>query len=166
MVKAANKNFTESEEDIHDGPAPNQIGQSAETTAGTASQSGLTGAESDKSAEVVKKDDTPLQSLPPDLNNRCRIILIRCLEFQSDQTLRAVFVTNQLFPFRSGLRSAGSLRERVDLAVEYLLEQRLSDGRPALSVFLEALQSRYHKGDKLRDDLESLGNDVRVVLTP
>ena len=44
--------------------------------------------------------------LPEHLYLRCRAVLLRCREFRSYQELRAIFVTEHLFPFRVGLRAA------------------------------------------------------------
>jgi hypothetical protein len=91
-----------------------------------------------------------------ELYHRCRDTLLKCSEFDSNASLRAVFVTDALSPFRSGLPEATSGSKRVDATLDYLLSQRLNDGRPVFPLFLEALRDRYQEGDALRDELEEL----------
>lgn len=104
--------------------------------------------------------------LPPDLYTQCRNTLLQCREFASYQALRAVFVTDQLFPFRIGLpSSADNPAELVDRCLEYLLGKRLTGGRPVLPVFLATLRDRYPLGDALRDDLQALFDSVQSAMT-
>ena len=84
----------------------------------------------------------------------------------SNRSLRAVFVTNKLLPFRNGLPEASSKLERVASAVDYLLENNLSDGRSLFPLFLSELASRYQPGDVLRDELTLLAKDVEAALYP
>lgn len=106
-----------------------------------------------------------MPGLPIELYNRCRTTLLKCNEFESYKALRAVFVTDQLFPFRPGLPSADNPGELVDRCLEYLLGKRLSGGRPVLPVFLATLRDRYLPGDALRDDLQALFDAVQSAMT-
>lgn len=106
-----------------------------------------------------------MPGLSPDLYTQCRTILLQCREFENYRTIRAVFVTDQLRPFRIGLRSADNPSELVDLCLEYLLEQRLTGGRPVLPAFLATLRDRYAPGDALRDDLQALFDTVQSTMT-
>lgn len=99
------------------------------------------------------------------LNIRCRDTLLKCSEFDRDSSLRAVFVTKELYLYRYGVPGATSKKDRVDGCVDYLLPRRLSDGRPVLPIFLAALRDRYHPGNGLRDELESLRLDVEMELS-
>ena len=69
-----------------------------------------------------------MPGLPPDLYNQCCRVLRDCSEFESYRALRAVFVTEQLRPFRIGLRSADSPAALVDQCLDYLLGKSLSGG--------------------------------------
>ena len=100
------------------------------------------------------------------LYNRCRDTLLKCSECNNDTSLRAVFVTNELRPFRDRLPTAASKSERVDVSLSFLLDQHLSDGQPVLPIFLDALRDRYLEGDALRDALETLAEDIRAAWTP
>lgn len=107
-----------------------------------------------------------MSGLPNKLHRRCRNILLKCSEFDSNTSLRAVFVTKKLHPFCSGLPEAANKSERVDKCLEYLLDKRLSDGQPVLPLFLTALRDRYQAGDALRDELGTLVEAVQSALAP
>jgi len=106
-----------------------------------------------------------MPGLSNELYNRCRTTLLKCSEFDSDASLRAVFVTNELRPFRSGLPEAASRNERVAKCLDYLLEQGIKDSRPVLPLFLVALRDRYHPGIALRDELEALVERIQGDLS-
>lgn len=97
-----------------------------------------------------------MPSLPPNLYTQCRNTLLKCSEFDTNAALQAVFATDELHPFRSGLPEAVSKSRRVDANLDYLLSQRLSDGRPLFPLFLAALTDRYPESDALHGELEAL----------
>lgn len=97
-----------------------------------------------------------MPGLPSELYQRCRTTLLKCSEFDSNASLRSVFVTDELYPFRSGLPEAARRNERVDACLDFLLPKHLSDSRPVLPLFLAALRDRYQEGDALHDELEVL----------
>ena len=105
-----------------------------------------------------------MRRLPNELHKCCRDILLQCIEFDSDASLRTAFVTDELYPFRGGLPEAASVSARVDATLEYLLPKRLSDGRPVLPLFLSTLRDRYQPGDALRDELGTLGKVVQSAM--
>jgi outer membrane protein assembly factor BamB len=105
-----------------------------------------------------------MTGLSGELCQRCRTILLKCSEFDSNAALRSVFVTNELRPFRSGLPEAASKSERVDACLAFLVDKRLSDERPAFPVFLMTLRERYQAGDALRDELEDLYQAVQLAM--
>lgn len=105
-----------------------------------------------------------MPGLSSELHHRCRVTLLKCTEFDTNAVLRAVFVTQELSPFRSGMPEAANKNGRVDVCLDFLLPQRLSDGQPVLPLFLAALRDRYQEGDALRDELEALGEDIRSAL--
>jgi len=106
-----------------------------------------------------------MAGLSSELHNRCRATLLKCSEFDSNVSLRAVFVTAELSPFRDGLPDAPNKSSRVDTCLDYLLPKRLNDGRPVLPLFLAALRDRYQEGDALRNELGKLAEDVGSALT-
>jgi hypothetical protein len=95
-------------------------------------------------------------NLSPTMYNRCRDLLLRCTELESYENLRAVFITEELKPFRYGLKKADSPAELVDLFFDYILDQNLTGGKPAFPAFLAMLLTRYADGDDRRDELTKL----------
>jgi len=105
-----------------------------------------------------------MTGLPSDLIHRCQDTFLKCSEFDTNASLRAVFVTDELYPSHSGLPEAASKNERVDACLDFLLSKRLSDGRPVLPLFLAALHDRYQKDDALHDKLTELIETVQSAL--
>lgn len=102
--------------------------------------------------------------LPFKLHHRCRTTLLKCSEFDSDATLRAVFAISELRPFRYRLPEASNRSERVNACLEFLPDQHLNDGRAVLPIFLDALCNRYQLGDALRDELQALCENIQAVV--
>ena len=98
--------------------------------------------------------------LPPVLYNRCRSVLMRCSEFDSNASLHAVFITTELYPFQVRLPEAANKSERIDKCLAFLLPLRLQDGRAVLPLFLETLSVRYSPDDHLHAELESLRTEI------
>ena len=99
------------------------------------------------------------------LYQQCRDTLSQCDEFNGDSQLQAIFVVNELAPFRNGLPSAASKSERIDACLAFLIPRYLTDDRPTLSLFLSALSSKYQEGDRLHDELIRLSLAVQKELT-
>lgn len=101
-----------------------------------------------------------MSGLAPDLYRRCRSALLRCAELESNAALRAVFVTAELAPFRSGLPEAESKAARVDQVLAYLLPRQMRDGRAVLPLFLVALAERYDSDDALHSEFHALAQEL------
>ena len=107
-----------------------------------------------------------MSALPSDIYRLCRKVLLDCREFESYRALRAVFVTDELRPFRIGLREADNPVALIDLNLEYLLEQRLKGGQSVFPIFLAALRDRYEPGDALREELGGLIARMQAIMPP
>ena len=70
-----------------------------------------------------------MTQLPELIAHSCAV-LSKCDEFKSHNTLQALFSVHDLQPYRDRLPEATSLSERVQLTVDFLWQQHLSDGRP------------------------------------
>lgn len=105
-----------------------------------------------------------MPGLSADLEKRCRDTLLRSSEFDSDASVRAVFVTRDLYPFRNGLPGANSKAARVTAVLEYLLEQERDANPPVLVLFLQALGGHYQQGNALLNDLEARALEVEAEL--
>jgi WD40 repeat protein len=83
--------------------------------------------------------------------------LLSCSEFEQDDLLKGLFVTEKLFPFRDRLPSAKNKRERVDKYIEFLINARNLKGEGVLLAdFLEVLESRYHEDDNLHNEIQKI----------
>ncbi|MBN1450152.1 MAG: hypothetical protein JW963_03980 [Anaerolineales bacterium] len=98
-----------------------------------------------------------------DLINRCYAVLARCDQFRSLQSLQAIFVSEELSPFRDRLRNANNLGELIRLNVEYLLYQTTTDGHHIFTIFLQALRPSSEK-DALYSDLDNLCSEFEQSL--
>jgi len=87
-------------------------------------------------------------------------MLLKCAEFESNAALRAVFVTDELAPFRERLPEAASKAERVDRCLEFLLPLQLTDGRAVLPLLLKALSARYDPRDAVHGELQTLWVEI------
>mgnify|MGYP001277081078 CR=1 FL=1 len=106
-----------------------------------------------------------MTGLSSELYNRCRSTLLRCREFENYRTLKAVFVTEPLSPFRIGLPQADNSESLVDLCLDHLVFKRLSNGQPVLPIFIATIRDRYGVGDELRDDLAILSDEIERAMS-
>jgi hypothetical protein len=106
-----------------------------------------------------------MSRLSTQLYHRCRNTFLECHEFDSNASLKAVFVTSDLRPFRNRIPDTGSKTERVEACLALLIERYLSDGRAVLPLFVAALRDRYTLGDALHDELEKLAREVSAAYT-
>ena len=85
----------------------------------------------------------------------CFHTLSQCAEFQSNEGVRALFVTEELVPFKANLLDATALGDRVSNALAYLIDKPTSHGRPALTAFLELLCIKHPEPDPLHGNLKA-----------
>jgi formylglycine-generating enzyme required for sulfatase activity/Tol biopolymer transport system component len=90
------------------------------------------------------------------LYNRTRETLLRCREFESNGSLRAVFATAELLPFKDGLKDADNIESRVDLFLDYIPSQTHKNKGPVLPIFLDVLRQRYPTDNALRSQLDNI----------
>ncbi len=105
-----------------------------------------------------------MPGLSPDLSRRLRETLTRCGPFDSDRSLRAVFVDARLAPWRDFISdNTPSRAARVDALIEALLEQDSDAGDPALALFLAVLVDRTASGDACKQQLARLVAELRQL---
>jgi len=104
-------------------------------------------------------------ALPTALTTRCRKALLRCSEFDSHNSLKAVFVTPELSIFQHNIPECSARNDRVSQTLAYLIPQLLSNNQPVLPLFLAELRDRRDPGDALRDELEQLQAEINQMLT-
>ncbi|MEC4880822.1 MAG: AAA family ATPase [Scytonema sp. PMC 1070.18] len=103
--------------------------------------------------------------LPRELNNQCRQVLLQCDEFNDYETLIAVFVTDELLPFKYEIRKANSRKQLVDFCIGDLIGKFTNSGEPVLAILLATLQDKYHPGDRLHGELRELYGAVKQFIT-
>ncbi len=106
-----------------------------------------------------------MQSFSTQSITQLRNVLLRCREFENINSLRSVFITSELLPFRAGLRMADNSAELVNLFLEYIILQKRSGGMPVLPIFINALKERYEIGDSIRDELDQLEIEYEELKT-
>lgn len=97
-----------------------------------------------------------MAGISPELYKALWTALLRCGPFASDDTLRALFVTAPLNPWRDSLPQAGSPSARVEKTIAYLVQQRDGAGNNALALFLRALSNLKDPGDACKGELDHL----------
>lgn len=105
-----------------------------------------------------------MPGLSPDLSRRLRETLSRCAPFDSDRSLRTVFVDARLTPWRDSVPEADSRAARVGLLIAALLERRDIQGNPALALFVEVLAESAAPGDACHGELTALAAELRRAL--
>lgn len=103
-------------------------------------------------------------TIPNELLVSCRITLLKCREFESYRTLKSIFITPELVPFRIGLREADNPGELVDLFIDYILGKKLPGGQPVFPLFLSTLYERYPTGDALKDEIAQLLSNINAAM--
>jgi len=90
------------------------------------------------------------------LYKQCFDALLQCDEFNSYESLRAVFVIRELSTCQDGLPQASDKRDLVSKTIAYLLPKRLDDQRPVFPIFLAVLCNLRKCGDALHETLRQL----------
>lgn len=99
-----------------------------------------------------------------DLFDQCRAVFLKCEEFQSNESLKAVFATSQLRDYAGKIPTERLLDARIDACL-ILLDSRRFNGEPLLALFLEILSKRYPLKDSMHMDLEELAEKARALLS-
>jgi len=100
-------------------------------------------------------------SLPPELDEQCFALFLLCDEFNSTNSLRAVFTTPDLAWSVAGLpERTGSRRDFAAQVKLFLQEERLTNGPWLLLPFLDTLRGRYPEEDDSRRKLNDLYQQV------
>lgn len=105
-----------------------------------------------------------MPGLSPDFSRRLRETLSRCGPFDSDRSLRAVFVDARIAPWRDLISDNTPNRvARVDALIEALLEQVSDASDSALALFLDVLADRVSPGDACKKRLACLAAELREL---
>lgn len=104
------------------------------------------------------------EGLPPDLYRRLRDAFEASDYFESDRRLRALFSDRRVAAWRSRLRDAESIEERVDAAIDLLYDQVNRSGDNGLLLLTTLLAERLDPGDATRGQLEELSAHLGEVV--
>lgn len=103
-----------------------------------------------------------MHGIPRSLLLPLRQALLDCDEFYSPTQLRAIFASQELLPWRHGLRSSDSPSEQVDITINYLVgKRRQTSGEYVLVIFLQNLSERYDPEDERHDRLRTLADQLQ-----
>lgn len=102
--------------------------------------------------------------IAPDLLVRVRDQLVLCGPFASEGALKAVFIDNRISPWRNDIPEGDSVKERVEVVMAFLFNQRHSTGQNGLVLFLRVLSERHKPGDACGDALAALAAELEQSL--
>lgn len=105
-----------------------------------------------------------MPGIPPLLSSKLQATLLRCGPFQSDNSLRPLFIDSRISSWRNGLPSAGSTAARVQAVVEYLWLQSDASGENALVLLVQVLHDRISRGDACYGQLNALVTELKAIL--
>ncbi len=99
-------------------------------------------------------------SIPQQLYNRCRTIMINCDEFGEQGKLESLFVSSELEPFKDRLPEARDKGDRVDKTLNFLITYSYSVDN-IFSFFFTALRDRYRPGDGKHAEIQGLLEELQ-----
>ena len=102
------------------------------------------------------------EALPSELEQRLRAAFLRCGPFDSDSSLRAIFIDARIAAWRDYIPdNTPSRGRRVAAFIESLVDQRDDAGNNALALVLHVLADRTPPGDSCQRELAELANAVQ-----
>ncbi len=104
------------------------------------------------------------ESIPSELEQRLRKTLLRCGPFDSDRSLRAIFVDERIAAWREDIPdNTPSRGARVAAFIENLFDQSDAAGNNALALVLRVLADRTPSGDSCHRELAGLADAVQAI---
>lgn len=116
--------------------------------------------EAEPPTELARSDMFSLLGISSDLLHRLRTALPGCGPFDSDSDLRAIFIDQRICAWRNALLESASVEERVNNALDFLLNRKGDDGENALVLFLRVLGELKDSGDACKRELVRLADDL------
>lgn len=101
-----------------------------------------------------------MNGIPGDLFGRVQAALLHCGPFDSDRTLRSLFVDARLSAWRDLLPEASSRVERARAIIDTLSERANPNGENALVLLLHVIAENTPPGDACREQLVALAAEV------
>ncbi len=97
-----------------------------------------------------------MNGLSKELLASLRETLLRCGPFESDQSVKVLFLDSRIYQWRSRLQDATSANARVLSLINVLVDQENGDGENALALFINVLQDEVSEHDKCNQDYARL----------
>ncbi|MBN2006241.1 MAG: metallophosphoesterase [Anaerolineae bacterium] len=113
--------------------------------------------------QTVEETMTEAPNIPPELYRDLQAALLRCGPFQSDSTLRPLFVDSRISAWRDDLPSADSASKRVQAVIDYLLPKFNDSGDNALVLLILVIRDQTPRGDACRGRLDALAKDLNAT---
>jgi len=96
--------------------------------------------------------------------NRVRDALLNCDQFQKDETLRALFVDQRVYPWRNSLSNASSPQERAQGLIDCLHDQYRHDTKEnGLVLFLQVLSEHHDPATAIHHRLVGLAGELTAI---
>ena len=106
----------------------------------------------------------PTINLPSELFQDCVRAFNDCDEFNSTESLRALFTPQELRPLQDSVPSTSTKKDRVTQTISLLVESNAADGSSALLTFLNLLIIRRDVNDGERLILARLKRQIETIL--
>jgi len=104
-------------------------------------------------------------TIPTDIQQQLRTVLLNCEPFDSQTQLKAIFVDDLLTQWRDHLPEANNSASRVEMLVDFLSRQS-SDHGNGLLLFLQILARYYDPFDERHQQLQELTTSLQALISP
>ena len=101
-----------------------------------------------------------ITDISPVLTRKLQDVLLRSNFFNSDNSLKALFVDSRIALWQALLPQTTNITARVTQMISLLMIRSNTEGENALVLFLQVLSDRIHPDDKLHHDLVDLANKL------
>lgn len=102
-------------------------------------------------------------NIPSQLYQRLRVTLLRCGPFDSDSSVRPLFVDSRISSWRHSLPSRDNAAARVQAVIDELWKHESAEGENALVLFLRVLRDQTPRGDACYGQLDALADALDSV---
>lgn len=110
--------------------------------------------------EANAPDQSPMPGFSPELAQKIINVMLHLDQFNSDSSLRAVFITTDLAELKNGIPEGNSKYDRVHKVMKWIAETGKKD---KVLAFLQTMEARYQTGDGIKTDLQKLITEIRQM---
>lgn len=105
-----------------------------------------------------------MSGIPPQLYRELQEVLLKCAAFDSNGSLRNLFVDSRLSPWQYQVSDADNAFTRVQSAISTLYGKFNTQGQNALVLLLHVLRDNTPPGDNLSTELNVVANALQQVV--